>query len=187
VSAIKAKTDALPSDPADQSAVEAAITTAAMTAAGIRTAVGLASANLDTQLAKLDTIDDFLDTEVAAIKVKTDNLPSDPADQSAVEAAITAATSPLATAVNLATLDTVADAILALLDDARTEPGQGAPPVSADMATKVDYLYKLMRNKLEQTSTELKVYADNGSTVDHKATVSDDGTTYTRGELATGA
>lgn len=40
-------------------------------AAGVRTAVGLASANLDTQLS---TIDDFLDTEVAAIKAKTDGL-----------------------------------------------------------------------------------------------------------------
>lgn len=40
-------------------------------AAGIRSAVGLASANLDTQLS---TIDDFLDTEVAAIKAKTDQL-----------------------------------------------------------------------------------------------------------------
>lgn len=40
-------------------------------AAGVRTAVGLASANLDTQLT---AIDDFLDTEVAAIKAKTDQL-----------------------------------------------------------------------------------------------------------------
>jgi hypothetical protein len=62
-------------------------------AAGVRTAVGLASANLDTQLG---AIDDYLDTEVAAIKAKTDNLPTDPADQSAVEAAITAAVSGLA-------------------------------------------------------------------------------------------
>lgn len=38
-------------------------------AAGVRAAVGLASANLDTQLS---TIDDLLDTEVAAIKAKTD-------------------------------------------------------------------------------------------------------------------
>lgn len=44
-----------------------------LTAAGVRTAVGLASANLDTQLT---TIDDFLDTEVAAIKVVTDKLNS---------------------------------------------------------------------------------------------------------------
>jgi hypothetical protein len=57
-------------------------------AAGVRAAVGLASANLDTQLA---AIDDAVDTEVAAIKAKTDNLPTDPADQSAVETAITSA------------------------------------------------------------------------------------------------
>lgn len=38
-------------------------------AAGVRSAVGLASANLDTQLT---AIDDYLDTEVAAIKTVTD-------------------------------------------------------------------------------------------------------------------
>jgi hypothetical protein len=41
-------------------------------AAGVRSAIGLASANLDTQLSgldtKLDTIDNFVDTEVAAIQ-----------------------------------------------------------------------------------------------------------------------
>ena len=45
--------------------------TAPLDAAGTRSAVGLASANLDTQLT---AIDDFLDTEVAAIKAKTDSL-----------------------------------------------------------------------------------------------------------------
>lgn len=63
--------------------------------------------------AMLTAIDDFIDTEVAAIKAKTDNLPSDPADQSMIEAAITSATSSLATAANLAIVDTVVDAILA--------------------------------------------------------------------------
>lgn len=62
--------------------------TAPLDASGVRSAVGLASANLDTQLT---AIDDYLDTELAAIKAKTDNLPPDPADQSAVEAAILAA------------------------------------------------------------------------------------------------
>lgn len=42
-----------------------------LNAAGVRAALGMASANLDTQLT---TIDDFLDTEVAAIKAKTDSL-----------------------------------------------------------------------------------------------------------------
>ena len=65
-------------------------------AAGVRTAVGLASANLDTQIGTLATaaaltiVDDFLDTEIAAIKAKTDNLPSDPADASDIAALIDA-------------------------------------------------------------------------------------------------
>lgn len=45
---------------------------------------------LTTISGKIDTIDDFIDTEVAAIKAKTDNLPSDPADASDVAAAIAA-------------------------------------------------------------------------------------------------
>jgi len=77
----------------------------------------------------VDTVDDFLDTEVAAIKAKTDNLPTDPADQSAVEAAITAATSPLATAANLATvagyLDTEIAAILADTNELQTDWANG--------------------------------------------------------------
>lgn len=40
-------------------------------AAGVRSAVGLASANLDTQLT---AIDDYLDTELAAVKATTDKL-----------------------------------------------------------------------------------------------------------------
>lgn len=38
---------------------------------------------------KIDTIDNFLDTEIADIKAKTDNLPSDPADASDIAAAFT--------------------------------------------------------------------------------------------------
>lgn len=53
IAAIKAKTDNLPSDPADASDIASSFTT------------------VNT---KLDTIDDFLDTEVAAIKAKTDSL-----------------------------------------------------------------------------------------------------------------
>lgn len=94
---------------------------------------------------------------------------------------------PVAQASALATVDGIVDAILALVDDPRSEPGQGAPPASADLVTKVDYLYKLARNKVEQTATEMRVYADNGTTVDHRADVSDDGDVYTRGELGTGA
>lgn len=83
-------------------------------------------------------------------------------------------------------IDTEVAAILALLDDARAEPGQGAPPVNPDLATKIDYLYKAWRNKKTQTSTTLSLFADDASTVDQKSTISDDGTTATVGEIATG-
>lgn len=65
----------------------AEIPTFAPTVADVRTAVGLASANLDTQLT---AIDDYLDSEVSAIKAKTDNLPADPADASDIAALIDA-------------------------------------------------------------------------------------------------
>lgn len=55
--------------------------------ATIRAALGMSSANLDTQLT---AIDDYLDTEIAAIKAKTDNLPSDPADASDIASLIDA-------------------------------------------------------------------------------------------------
>jgi hypothetical protein len=50
-----------------------------LTVSDIRSAVGLASANLDTQLSG---IVGYIDTEVAAIKAKTDNLPASPASAS---------------------------------------------------------------------------------------------------------
>ncbi len=83
-------------------------------------------------------------------------------------------------------LDLILDAILAMLDDARSEPGDTAPPVNPDMATKVDYLYKFMRNKIETTATRIHVYDDAGTNKDHTSVISDDGTTFTRGEFAAG-
>jgi hypothetical protein len=85
--AIKTKTDNLPSDPADQSAVEAAITAAT---SGLATASSIVS--LTT---KVDTLDDYVDTEVAAIKAKTDNLPADPADASDIAASFVTVNSKL--------------------------------------------------------------------------------------------
>lgn len=76
--------------------------------------------------------------------------------------------------------------ILSMLDDVRGEPAQGAPPVNPDMATKVDYLYKAWRNRQTQSASQYSLYADNATTVDHKATFTDDGTTADRGELASG-
>ena len=73
-----------------------------------------------------------------------------------------------------------------LLTTAQTEPGQAAPAVNETPVAKLAFLFKGWRNKITQTSTTFSLFADDASTVDQKATVSDDGTTFTRGEIATG-
>lgn len=88
ITAAKIAADAIGSSELAASAIsEIQSGLSTLDAAGVRSAVGLASANLDTQLG---TIDDLLDTEVAAIKAKTDNLPADPADASHIAALIDA-------------------------------------------------------------------------------------------------
>lgn len=82
--------------------------------------------------------------------------------------------------------DVNAEVLDVLNTDTFAEPGQEAPAATNTLAKKIGYLFKLLRNKLTQSATELKVYADDGTTVDQKATISDDGTTYTRGEIGTG-
>lgn len=103
-------------------------------AAGVRAAVGLATANLDTQLT---AIDDYLDTEVAAIKAKTDNLPSDPADASDIAASFSTVNSTLSTIAGY--IDTEVAAILAAVDTevgaikAKTDNLPASPAATSDI------------------------------------------------------
>ena len=125
-------------------------------------------------------------TNVAALATNVDAILTDTAVIGAAGAGLTA----LATQASVNTIDDFLDteiaAILALLDDARAEPGQGAPPVNPDLATKIDYLYKAWRNRHTQTATEYALYADDAITKDQKSAVSDDGVTFERGEVGTG-
>jgi hypothetical protein len=72
-------------DAAISSRLSTAGYTAPLSAAGTRTALGMAAADLDTQIETLatasavSTLTTYVDTEVAAIKAKTDNLPAAPA------------------------------------------------------------------------------------------------------------
>lgn len=79
-----------------------------------------------------------------------------------------------------------AEVVDALATDTYAEPGQGAPAATATLATKIGFIYKSFRNRKTQDATTLKLYGDDGTTVDQKATISDDGTVYTHGELGTG-
>jgi len=74
----------------------------------------------------------------------------------------------------------------ALNTDTYAEPAQGAPAATTTLVNKIGFLYKFLRNRITQTSTTLSVYNDDAATVDHKSTVSDDATTYDRGEIVGG-
>jgi len=97
--------------------------------------------------ASVDTIDDFLDTEVAAIKAKTDALPSDPADASDIAASFSTVNSTLATiagyvdtevAAILAAVDTEVTAIKAKTDNLPASPAAtGDIPSAASIADAV--------------------------------------------------
>lgn len=78
------------------------------------------------------------------------------------------------------------DAAKALATDTYIEPPQGAPGVNISISDKIGFLYKAFRNKKEQTVSEFRVFNDDAVTVDHKCTVSDDGVTATKNEIATG-
>lgn len=70
--------------------------------------------------------------------------------------------------------------------DTFNEPGQGQPGATISLAQKIGYIYKFLRNRVTSTATTISVFSDNETTVDHKSTHSDDGTTYDRGEFRTG-
>lgn len=82
--------------------------------------------------------------------------------------------------------DVNAEVVDALNVDTYAEPGQEAPPATTTLVKKIGYAYKFLRNRVTQDATTLKVYGDDATTVHQKATVSDNGTTYDRGEIATG-
>ena len=152
--------------------------------------------------ALIDTIDDFLDTEIAAITaaVITNAAGADvAADIIAVKAEtalIVADTGEIGTAgAGLTDLGGMSTGMKAevnveakdvLFTDTDAEPGQGAPATTTSVAAKIGYLFKAWRNKTTQTASQYALYADDTTTIDQKAAVSDDATTFTRGEVATG-
>ena len=74
----------------------------------------------------------------------------------------------------------------ALNVDTYAEIGQETPAATQTIRKMIGYLYKAWRNRITQTATTYSLYADDATTVDQKATVSDDATTYDRGEVGTG-
>lgn len=70
--------------------------------------------------------------------------------------------------------------------DTVTLPGQVVPPLAPTMREMQSWLYKVLRNRKDQTATLWQLYADDESTVDAKATVSSNGTTAIKQEIVAG-
>jgi hypothetical protein len=104
--------------------------------------------------------------------------------------AVTEIQSGLATAASIAALNDLsaaevnAEVVDALATDTYAEPGS-VPAATASLAAKIGWLQMLARNKVTQTATAQKVYADDGSTEEASAAVSDNGTTFERAEWTT--
>lgn len=165
VSAVKAVTDKLDTALELDGAVYRYTTNAleqgpaggsGLDAAGVRAAVGLASANLDTQLS---TIDDFLDTEIAAIKAKTDLIPASPAAVGDLQPAVEAA-----------------------LDESSTELS-AVPTTTGSLREMIQFLHSYFRNKKTVTTSTETLMKEDASTTLGSASISDDGTTFTKGEM----
>lgn len=82
--------------------------------------------------------------------------------------------------------DVNAEVLDVLNVDTFAQPGQGDPPATTTFRLMVAYLYKWARNRRTQTSSQESFYNDDASTIDHKRTVADDGTTASKGEIVTG-
>ena len=82
--------------------------------------------------------------------------------------------------------DVNTEVVDALNVDTITLPGQEAPPLAPTHRQAIAWLYKVFRNRKTQTATQWSLMADDESTVDAKATVSDDATTAIKQEIVTG-
>lgn len=131
-------------------------------AAGVRSALGLASANLDSQLGDIPT-----NLELAVALATSDD---------ATLAAIAGLNNLSAAEVNAEVLD--------VLNVDTFAEESSVPPSTTSLRKKIGWIFMWMRNRSNQTSTQRKLYADDATTVVSTETVSDDGTTYEKGEAS---
>jgi hypothetical protein len=126
-------------------------------------------------------VDDY-PTSIAAVKGDTAAILTDTAVIGALGAGLTAI--PWNAAWDAEVQSEVVDALNV---DTYAEPGQETPAATNTLVKKIGYIFKFLRNKLTATATQISVYNDDGTTVGQKSTISDDATTFTRGEFGTGA
>lgn len=151
-------------------------------------ATRLLTAGTNIVLAKGTGVTGFNDLSAAQVNSEVDTALADYDAPTSAELVteINSVQADIAALNNLSAAQVNAEVVDALNVDTYAEPGQEAPAATVSLAKKIGYLYKAFRNRKTQTSTTLNLYADNGTAVDQKATISDDGTTYDHGEIGTG-
>lgn len=125
---------------------------------------------------------------VSAVTVDSQTVTFIPGRFRIVTAEVTTGT-PVATASALDTqakADVNAEVLDVLNVDTFAQTGQEAPAATQTIRKMIGYLYKAWRNKSTQTATQYSLFNDDAATVDQKADTSDNDTTFTRGEVATG-
>lgn len=141
---------------------------APLDAAATRAALGLASNNLDTQL--------------AAIAGKTSLIPSDPADASDIAAAFASVISAIGSLNNISGAQVLSAMTQALRADVGAEV-VAVPAADAPIGAQLQFLFQALRNASTETATESKIHTAAGVVV-CTATLSDDGTTFTKSVYA---
>lgn len=76
-----------------------------------------------------------------------------------------------------------ADAVTEIWAAAMSDLAAGAPSATASVLTAINYLYEAWRNQTWSTATEIQIYKNDASTKLVESTISDDGTTFKRGEI----
>lgn len=130
---------------------------------------------------------DTVDTVADAIKAVTDNLP-DAGALTTIDSNIDAILADTGTdGVVVASHTTAAKAEIntevldVLTTDTFAEPG-AVPAATSSLKDKINWLFALARNKITQTATTQTLRNDADDADIATSTVSDDGTTFTRGE-----
>lgn len=79
------------------------------------------------------------------------------------------------------------DAVDEIWAKAMSDLATGAPSATASVFTAINIIYEAFRNRTLTTATLITIMKDDGSTALMKSTISDDATTFVKGEFISGA
>jgi hypothetical protein len=120
--------------------------------------------------------------DVASILVDTNELQTDLVNGGRLDLLIDQIITDIAALNDISAANVATEISDALTVDTRAELS-AVPAANAPISDKLNWVFMLARNKIEQTATTTTVRADDTTTSVATSTVSDDGTTATRGEL----